>query len=105
LMGRRVETARPLVDDEGDDRCVRVSGRGPRHGALQGPLARGIAVVNRAWADRIGVEWIRRWFFLPSYQAWFVPYARVGLVVMGLLWMTAGLVIVVLIASGVRVVD
>jgi hypothetical protein len=70
-----------------------------------GPLARGIAFVNRAWADRIGVEWIRRWFFWPSYQAWFVPYARFGLVVMGLLWTTAGLVIVVLIASGVRVVD
>ena len=70
-----------------------------------GRLARRIAAINRAWADRIGVEWIRRWFFWPAHQAWFVPYARVGFIVMGLLWTIAGLVIVVLIVSGVRVVD
>ncbi len=67
-----------------------------------GPLARRIAAVNRAWADRMP-EWIRRWFFWPSYQRWFVPYARVGLVAMGLLWTIAAIVIVVLIAIGVRV--
>jgi len=70
-----------------------------------GPLARRIAAVNRAWADRMRVEWIRRWFFWPSYQPWFVPYARVGLIAMGLLWTIAGVVIVVVIALGGRVID
>jgi hypothetical protein len=40
-----------------------------------GPLARRIAAVNRAWADRMP-GWIRHWFFWPCYQPWFVPYAR-----------------------------
>jgi hypothetical protein len=39
-----------------------------------GRLARGISAGDRALADRIGVEWIRRWFFWPYYQSWFVPY-------------------------------
>jgi hypothetical protein len=68
-----------------------------------GPLARRIAAINRALGDRISVEWIRRWFFWPSYQPWGVPCARVGLVVMGLLWTIAALAILVLVALGVRV--
>lgn len=68
-----------------------------------GPLARWIAAGNRALADRMPADWIRRWFFWPSYQRWFAPYARVGLVAMGLLWAAMGLVIVVLIALGVHV--
>jgi hypothetical protein len=55
-------------------------------GCCNGPLARRIAAINRARGDRIRGEWIRRWFFWPAYQTWFVPCARVGLVVMGLIW-------------------
>jgi hypothetical protein len=69
-----------------------------------GPLARGIAAVNRALADRLP-QWIRRWFFWPAYQPWFGPYARVGLIAMGLLWTFAALVLLGLIALGVRVTD
>jgi len=57
-------------------------------------LARAIVAWNRARADRMRVEWIRRWFFWPYYRSWAVAYTRVGLILMGLLWSAAAAVVV-----------
>jgi ABC-type multidrug transport system permease subunit len=62
-------------------------------------LARAIVASNRALADRLGVEWVRRWFFWPYYRSWAVAYTRAGLILMGLLWTAAAAVVVGLKAS------
>lgn len=69
-----------------------------------GPLARRIAAVNRACADRAPTRWLKQLYRWQSSAQW-EPFARVGLVAMGLLWTVMGVVIVVLIAAGVRVYD
>jgi hypothetical protein len=67
---------------------------------FNGPLVRRVGARGRAHADRARIRWVKR-YCLWQYDPGWEPFARVGLVVMGLLWTTAGVVIVVLTAVGV----
>lgn len=71
---------------------------------FNGPLVRRVATINRALADRARTRWLQKLYRWQSSPEW-EPFARVGLVAMGLLWTVMGVVIVILIAVGVRVYD
>jgi ABC-type uncharacterized transport system permease subunit len=71
---------------------------------LNGPLVRRAAAVNRALADRVPTRWLKQLYHWQSSPGW-EPFARVGLVAMGLLWTAMGVAFLVLIAVGVRVYD
>ena len=59
-------------------------------------LARALVTANRAIADGLDIEWIKRWFFWWLYRSWALSYARACLIAVGVFWTVAASVAVAL---------